>query len=148
MQKSRLSVAVDLHMCLRSNNRVLLIRRFNTGWRDGEYGLPAGHLEAGESVLQGTIRETSEEVGVAVANEDVKLALTMHHISDSQRLALFFEATTWVGTPTNMEPQKCDELLWIHFDEMPRNTVPYIAYALSQMAIGKRYAEFQWDITQ
>ena len=37
--------------------KVLLSRRMNTGFQDGLFGLPAGHLNKGESVVSAAIRE-------------------------------------------------------------------------------------------
>jgi 8-oxo-dGTP pyrophosphatase MutT (NUDIX family) len=45
---ARMSAAV--HLLLIKNDQILLLRRFNTGWQDGFYSLPAGHVDAGESV--------------------------------------------------------------------------------------------------
>ncbi|HEY6314153.1 MAG TPA: NUDIX domain-containing protein [Streptosporangiaceae bacterium] len=48
----RYKVTGDVHLVLLDDDgRVLLGRRKNTGFADGCYHLPAGHLEAGESVI-------------------------------------------------------------------------------------------------
>jgi 8-oxo-dGTP pyrophosphatase MutT (NUDIX family) len=49
----------------------LFIRRFNTGWSDGYYSLPAGHIEANESPLRAVIREVKEEIGLDLSPEKV-----------------------------------------------------------------------------
>ena len=46
---------------------VLLSRRYQTGWHDGEYSVPAGHVEAGETVTQAALREAREEVGLELS---------------------------------------------------------------------------------
>ncbi len=48
---------------LEKDGKILLIRRANTGWRDGEYGFPAGHVEANETFLETCVHETKEEGG-------------------------------------------------------------------------------------
>ena len=37
--------------------KILLSRRMNTGFNDGLFGLPAGHLTKGESVIDACVRE-------------------------------------------------------------------------------------------
>lgn len=55
---------VDVHVILRRDGRVLMGRRANTGYGDGQLHLPSGHVEPGESVVDGVIREAAEEVWV------------------------------------------------------------------------------------
>lgn len=63
---------VDLHLILRRyDGRILLMRRANTGYGDGQLHLPSGHLEPEENVVDGVIREAHEEVGVAVDPDDL-----------------------------------------------------------------------------
>jgi hypothetical protein len=66
---------VDLHLILRSGNRILLAKRRNTGYGDGAYGLPAGHLEEGEAATLGMVREAAEELCVTID----AAALTLRH---------------------------------------------------------------------
>ena len=51
-------------LILRDGEHVLLSLRKNTGYRDGDYGLVSGHLEQGETFLQGAIREAHEHVRI------------------------------------------------------------------------------------
>lgn len=54
----------DVHLLLiNSAGEVLFGRRQNTGYRDGAWHLPSGHLEAGESLVTALIREAREELG-------------------------------------------------------------------------------------
>ncbi|MGB1592331.1 MAG: NUDIX domain-containing protein, partial [Promethearchaeia archaeon] len=41
----------------RARGQVLLSRRLNTGFRDGQWGLPAGHVNPGESITAAAVRE-------------------------------------------------------------------------------------------
>jgi 8-oxo-dGTP diphosphatase len=61
-------------MVLRNDkNEILLQQRSGTGYLDGYWDLPSGHVEYGESLLRSVVRETKEEVGVEVAPEDSRL---------------------------------------------------------------------------
>jgi len=124
-------------------NRILLLRRFNTGFRDGEYTVPAGHMDGGETVLQSAIREGQEEVGVDIQETDMTFSTVMHRIEDEERVDFFFQVHKWSGEPFNAEPDKCDDLRWVALDQLPENTVPYVRQALSNHLNGVRFAEYQ-----
>lgn len=145
MSQQRPKATVDIHVCLISEASILMMKRANTGYQDGNYSLPAGHLEFGETATQAAIREAKEEIGINLAPNELKLLLTMHHMSDSLRIALFFQAIKWEREPQNMEPNKCENLCWFEFDELPSNIVPYINKALVTLANGDNYAEFGWN---
>src|SRR5690606_8429956 len=51
------------------DNKILLLRRVNTGWGDGELIMPGGHSEEGETARQTAVRETQEELGLEVEPE-------------------------------------------------------------------------------
>ncbi|HWA43079.1 MAG TPA: NUDIX domain-containing protein [Hypericibacter adhaerens] len=141
---SRPSVVVDLHLVLMKSDQVLLGLRQGTGYCDGMYHLPAGHLEAGETVMEGTIREAREELGVGLRAADLRLDYVLHHRSNSDRMALFFSASRWSGEPTNREPDKCEALAWFPLDRLPPNMVPYAAHALSGIRNGERLGFYGW----
>ena len=57
----------DVHLVLVNRaGRVLFGQRQNTGYEDGAWHLPSGHLEAGESVVAALIREAKEEAGIVI----------------------------------------------------------------------------------
>jgi 8-oxo-dGTP pyrophosphatase MutT (NUDIX family) len=87
----RHKVTGDVHLLLRRGNEVLLGQRQNTGFEDGAWHLPSGHLEADESVVDALIREAEEEIGVTIAPDDVHFCHIMHNSSSGGRMAFFFE---------------------------------------------------------
>jgi 8-oxo-dGTP diphosphatase len=105
---------------LDKKGRVLLHRRYNTGYMDGRYDLPSGHVEQGEPLLQAAVRELQEETGVAVKSSN----LTLRHINQfsangEEYYNFFFTATIWQGEPTVMEPAKCDDVQFFPLNKLP-----------------------------
>lgn len=50
MANYRIHVAV--HLLLIRDNKILLLRRYNTGYEDGNYSVVAGHMTENENVFQ------------------------------------------------------------------------------------------------
>ncbi|MFD9939253.1 NUDIX domain-containing protein [Nonomuraea sp. NPDC059023] len=139
----RFRAIVDVHvLLLRVPEEVLLIRRAGTGYRDGQWHLPSGHLEPGETVVEGAIREAREEVGVVIAAAALRFVHVMHRSPD--RVGLFFAAREWAGEPYNAEPHKCSAIGWHPLAGLPADTVDYPAAALAAIGRAEPFAVFGW----
>lgn len=99
--------------------RVLLHRRANTGFMDGYYDFPSGHVEAGESFTEAAVRELAEEVGLATTESDLQLVHLNQVYLKLAYINIIFEVTRWSGSPTIMEPNKCDDLQFFALDALP-----------------------------
>ena len=100
---------------IRNNEgKILTIKRRNTGYLDWWYGLPAGHVEDTEALVDSIQREIMEEVWLRVEPENLKLIHTSHRV-DKDRIYFdfFFKVETYTGTPTNTEPDKSEGAFWI-----------------------------------
>ena len=133
---------VAVHIFFFRQSQVLLARRFNTGYEDGNYSVVAGHLEGGETVRQAAVREISEEVGVAVRPEDLQFVGVMHRRTEHERIDFFLVATDWQGRFENKEPHKCSELRWFPANALPANLVPYVRQGLENYFAGVWFEEF------
>lgn len=148
MIKDRHKIVPASYLVLIKDGKVLLLRRFNTGYEDGNYSMIAGHVDQGESFLQCIVREAEEEAGIKVKFGDLKVAHVMQRITsekeNNERVDMFFVADKWEGTIENKEPNKCDDVSWHSLDNLPSNTIPYIRQALE--CINKKifYSEFGW----
>jgi len=138
---------IDAHIILRRSGRILLTRRAGEVYASGQYCLPSGHLEQGESVLGAIVRETQEEVGITVQPAALRMALVMHQRNPDghARIGFFFEPERWDGEPVNREPAKCSGLLWADPGNLPVKTVPYIAAAIARIQEGTIFALNGWD---
>ncbi len=134
----------DVHLLLLDGYKVLFGRRQNTGFEDGAYHLPSGHLEAGESVVQALIREAKEEVGISIDPENVEFSHVMHNASSGGRVAFFFTVRQWEGTPENREPDKCSELAWFSLSALPDHLIPYCRTALTHITANQPFSVYGW----
>jgi 8-oxo-dGTP diphosphatase len=142
-QPMRAKFPVTVHLLFFREDQVLLLRRFNTGYADGQYSVPAGHLEGGETVMAAAAREAEEEVGLKIEANNMSFSTVMHRIEDEERVDFFIYVDKWRGEPYNAEPDKCDDLCWVDVNELPQNTVPYVRQALGNHLAGIRFAEFR-----
>lgn len=148
--QDRFKLVVAVHLFLIKHGKVLLLRRFNTGYEDGNYSVPAGHIDGGESITTAMQREALEEIGLTIAKEDLEVIHVMHRNpltdtgSTQERIEFFFSAKKFQGKPTIMESDKCDELQWADLDHLPTNVVPYIKAALEAVNHELIFSEFGW----
>ncbi len=143
MERFKLIGAV--HLFLIRGPYVLLLRRFNTGYEDGNYSVPAGHLDGGESVTHAAIREAEEECGIRIHSEDLDVVGVMHRRDYDERIDFFLTATRWDGVITNAEPHKCDDLSWHALDNLPNNTIPYVKHALKNYQQENWFMAYGWN---
>ncbi|MFG3052297.1 NUDIX domain-containing protein [Kitasatospora sp. NPDC048239] len=142
-----LTLVVGVHLLLTDDGRVLLGLRRNTTYAAGMWHLPAGHMERGEPVTRSMCREAEEELGITLAEDDLDLVHTLHHLDADDgrsRLQLFFRPTRYQGRIRNAEPHKCGQLRWWPLDGLPADTVPYTAHALGEIARGSALSTVGW----
>lgn len=149
----RHKVVPEVLLFLIKDGKILLSRRFQTGFEDGNWGLPGGHGEDRETMRQGVAREAKEEIGIEIEVEDLDFVHTQHkwsvNIKNDQefphaRAGFYFTAKKWKGEPTNMEPEKCSGLEWFPLDALPPNMVPHVRAAIESFQRGELYDEYNW----
>lgn len=141
---SRARFPVTVHLLFIRENQILVARRVNTGYRDGEYSVPAGHLDGEETVRAAAAREAQEEVGVRIEAGDFRFSSVMHRIEGDERVDFFVHVREWRGEIVNAEPGKCDDLRWVDFDSLPENMIPYVRRAIANHLNGIPFDEFGW----
>jgi 8-oxo-dGTP diphosphatase len=135
---------VTVHMLFLRANNILLSRRFQTGYMDGSYSVPAGHLDGGETIIQAVIRESQEETGTTISPQDISFATVIHRFEDEERIDFFVWVKQWDKEPTNTEPHKCDDLRWFPLTNLPANLIPYVDQGLKTALQGIPFSEFGW----
>ena len=135
----------DVHLLLVNRaGEVLFGQRQKTGYEDGAWHLPSGHLEAGESVVAALIREAEEEIGVVIDEHEVEFCHVMHNSSSGGRVAFFFVVRRWTGEPENREPDKCSGLRWFPLGALPEQLIPYCRAALESISVNDCFSSFGW----
>jgi 8-oxo-dGTP diphosphatase len=135
----------DVHLVLTNPaGEILFGQRQNTGFEDGAWHLPSGHLEAGESMVAALIREAKEEIGVIIDPLEVEFSHVMHNSSGGGRVAFFFTVQRWAGEPENREPDKCSGLRWFSLGALPTQLIPYCRTALMHIATDHGFSTFGW----
>lgn len=111
---------------------VLLQLRRGTGYMDGHWACgAAGHVEAGESVLDAAVREAREEIGVVVDPRALEPLTAMHRSNDvggaalEQRVDFFFALRRWEGEPVVREPARTGGLAWCPLAGLPEPVPPH-----------------------
>lgn len=153
--KIRLQLTPVVYLILLRQDQILLMRRFQTGYYDDHYSVCSGHLEGNESLTSAMIREANEEIGLELTPADLKHVHSMHRIqrdtdgSLDERLDFFFVCTlsedSKLGEPRNVEPEKCDQLLWTDLDSLPEKMIPYVREAIQRYRQGSHYSEYGWS---
>lgn len=118
-----------------SNSKVLLLRRGDAGDEPYTWGLPAGKTEAGETALEGALRETREEVQHIAVNEVKEYA---HVVKDGVSF------TTFVCLGDEFTPVLNDEhtdAAWFAYGNLPDPVHPGLIALLQSDEIKR----MQWQ---
>ena len=147
MSLARFMVRATVYLILIQKKNILLLRRFNTGWEDGNYSLISGHLDGKESVIQAMIREAKEEAGINIKKKYLQVVHTMHRKSKEnlEYIDFFLTSERWEGDPKITEPDKCDEMKWFRLDRLPKNVLPHVKQAIEGFQRDIVFSEFGWD---
>lgn len=146
MSSERFLIRSAVYLILFKENKILLSRRFNTGWMDGYYSLIAGHLDGNEPVSLAMIREAKEEAGIVVKKEDLLPATVIHrYYPDQEYIDFFFVSKKWSRAPKIMESDKCDDMSWFDLNKLPENLLPYIKEAIENYKKGTSFFESGWN---
>ncbi|HZP55514.1 MAG TPA: NUDIX domain-containing protein [Candidatus Saccharimonadales bacterium] len=130
---NRFTVVPAVFIALVKDGEVILQKRQNTGFMDGYYDLPSGHIEPGETPPTAGAREAKEEVDIDIKETDLKL----FHVSISTLakpyIYFFFKVQKWTGNPQLADKERISEVAYFGLDQLPTNTVPHVKVALKDL---------------
>ncbi|MCP1312227.1 NUDIX hydrolase [Paenibacillus tyrfis] len=145
-EKEWFRVHSAVYLLLVHENKLLLLRRTNTGYEDGKLSLVAGKMDGNEEVKRAAAREAWEESGVRVDPADLEVASVMHRLSDTgEWIDFFLTVKRWEGEPYNREPDKCSEMAWYPLDGLPEDVIPHVRQAVENVLAGVFYDSYGWQ---
>ena len=123
MDEQRALFKIGCEIFVIDDGRLLLGKRKNC-FGAGAWGLPGGHLEYGERLVDAAVREIKEELGGDIQPSDLRLASitdgTPTPGNSNHYIHTTFELLSPPFTPKNMEPERCEEWRYFHLDALPQ----------------------------
>jgi len=140
----RHKIIPGVYVIPKKNNKVLLLRRLNTGFEDGKYSLIGGHVEQNETFKQAIIKEARQEAGIVINPKNLKFVHVICRKMSGERIDIFYVVSKWKGEVKNMEPKKCSGLRWFDIDKLPDNIILWVKQVIEN--IDKTYySEYGWE---
>ncbi len=123
------AVGVGFGVMLLRGSQVLLGRRHDDPEKassllegEGTWTMPGGKLKFGESFEEGAIRETKEETGLDLAEDDLRvISVSNDVVSTAHFVTIGLLCTTHQGNPQVLEPDEITEWMWFELDDLPDN---------------------------
>ena len=143
--EKRHTLPISVQLLLEKEDKILLMKRKNTGYEDGKYCLPGWHVEAHEEIREALIREAKEEIGIDIDMQDIKFYKVMNRKvnSNQEYIDFIFKANHWTGEITNEENNKCEEIIWANKKNLPKNILSFIPEILKNDKV--MYLPYNWD---
>lgn len=136
MKNERYKIKIACYMIIFVDDKLLLMKRQGSGFHDGKFSVPSGHLESGETPLEAAARETFEETNLTVTEAEFSSVIyrRVENIPNDDYVDFFFVCRSFTGTPKIMEPNKCSEIILAEIDELQEiSMVPYVELAIRNM---------------
>ncbi len=99
--------------------KILMLKRKNSLGK-GCWGFVGGHLEYKESWEDCLRREVKEEVDIEITN--IRFGTVTNDIFEKENkhyIGIFMVAEYLKGEIKNMEPEKCEQIEWYSWDDLP-----------------------------
>ncbi|MCH9626553.1 MAG: RNA pyrophosphohydrolase [Chlamydiales bacterium] len=119
-------------------NKILLGKRKNTHG-EGTWAPPGGHLEFGETPEEGAKRELLEETGLH-AQGIRRGQWTNDFTGEKHYISLFMHVTSFSGTLTLKEPEKCEKWEWFSLSDLPSPLFLSLTLLLKDYSFDKEYS--------
>ena len=110
-----------------NNSKIVLLKRTNTSYCNNMYTLPGGHLEIGETIIDGIKRELYEEIGVMFSNNELSLIKIINRkVNNENYIDFIFKGELKERQVINKEKNKCSEIIYRNIKNIPENSIPIL----------------------
>ena len=105
------------------------------------WGSGGGHLELGESLQAGALRELREEAGEAVEVTNVTFLGVMNftEMQPKHYVDISFAAEWVSGEPVNNSPRETTDWQWFDLEDLPSPLFPPVERYLEGMRSGQKF---------
>ncbi|MDD5342515.1 MAG: NUDIX domain-containing protein [Patescibacteria group bacterium] len=124
--KQKVGVGVGV-MILRGGKVLLGLRHADPAKADSElhgentWTMPGGKLEFGEELENACVREVSEETGLKIPPNTLKLvSVTNDRVEDAHFITLGFLCADFQGEPEVKEPDEITRWEWFPIEQLPK----------------------------
>lgn len=107
---------------LSKDKKSILMGKRLKGHKAGTYGIPGGRIEGKEKIKDSAIRELAEET--SLVPNSIQYLGTIREFSSYNFIHFAFLCDSFTGTPTNAEPEMCEQWRWHPLDSLPKNILP------------------------
>lgn len=129
-----------------SRSKILLGKRLNC-YKAGEYGIPGGRINIGESLIDAAKRELFEET--KVTSDNLKSICTIREWQGTYDFIHFvFACKKYKGKITLTEPDKCESWLWFSSKELPNNILLGHKMAIELYFYPRKFKKSLIDFTE
>lgn len=119
----------------------IMIHQRKGAFGKDHWGTGGGHLELGESLMDGALRELLEEAGDHIRVKDVRFlcAVNITDFPPKHYVDINFVAQWESGEPINTEPEKMSEWQWRAMDDLPSPLLHSVAHGLEALRTGRHF---------
>lgn len=121
--------------------RFVMLHQRKSTFGEGYWGSGGGHLEMGESLQGGVLREISEEAGPDLVLSNVRFLGVMNftQLKPKHYVDVSFVADWVSGEPTNASPGETTDWQWFLLDQLPSPLFPPVATYLDGFKTGQNF---------
>ncbi len=103
----------------------------------GEWTLPGGKLDWGETFEEGAVREVKEETGIDIKNPEV---ISVHNCKNQHAhyMTIGLTAKEWSGEANVMEPDEIVKWDWFELDNLP-NQIYFPSFEVIENYLQKKF---------
>lgn len=131
------------------NNKeyILLQRRFNTGILDGQFDVScSGHWEKSEILKEAIVRESKEEIGIDIKENNLNYVSTIHaNFKGTEYLLVTFQTSLFDGKEEIQVSDKCNELKWVMIDDLPCDIIDTRKMMIDHYKFQIKYDEYGFN---
>lgn len=126
---------VGIGVIIKRGNKILLLKRSRkVSHGRGEWALPGGHLEFGETLEEAARREVGEETGLKIAHPQFLAVFNerSYLVKDRKHIVCVVFLTRYLGGKLkNLEPRKHLEMSWFTLEQLPTPLFKHTEKALT-----------------